>query len=278
MERLKPLWLILCLLALPFHPSSAVELSLEENRAQRGNIGYVDMQKVFKLYPETTRAKENFAEVVRQAEEQLNLRKAEILRLRAELSGLKYDRQEHSKKPAPAPPAPPPVLPLPLPSPATAALTVAVSTEVFSTSTAAVAAATSTVAASTTALIANLPGLTTTQTPVPSAEPKKGLLAYSDASPAHHAPSADLDAKIEQKAADLALKEKTYRDHQHEVEKNLLDLESRRSEILLGKIHRVVKEVAIKEGVSVVVDKGAILYGQDAVDLTDRVLKSLKGS
>ena len=32
-------------------PLSAMELSLEENRAQRGSAGYVDMVRVFKLYP-----------------------------------------------------------------------------------------------------------------------------------------------------------------------------------------------------------------------------------
>lgn len=293
MSLLKKSASLLCLLALPVRFVSAVELSLEENRAQRGNIGYIDMQKVFRLFPETARAKENFAEVVRQAEEQLNTRKAEILRLRAELSQLKYDRSESAKTPVPAPPpapapAPPaPVLPLPVPAPAaalppatTSLAGVAVSTDAPIVTTYSSPTSTTVLAASTASLISNLPGLTTQAVAPPLVEPKKGLLAYSDTPAPAISPArfAEIDAKIESKSLELSQKEKSFKEHQNEVEKNLLDLEGRRSEILLGKIHRVVKEVALKEGVSVVVDKGAILYGQDAVDLTDRVLKALKGS
>ena len=97
--------------------ASAIELSLEENRAERGSIGYIDMQRLFKTFPETVRSKENFEEVVRQAEEQLNLRKAEILRLRNELSQLKIEREFIARNPvvdiaaAPAAPPPPPRVP-----------------------------------------------------------------------------------------------------------------------------------------------------------------------
>jgi len=56
----------------------------------------------------------------------------------------------------------------------------------------------------------------------------------------------------------------------------LLDLESRRSEILLGKIYVGIQDVAREEGISVVVDKNQILFGQKAVDLTDKVLQKLK--
>ncbi len=73
--------------------AGAIELSLEENKAERGNIGYIDMQRLFRTFPETTRAKENFEELVKQAEEQLNLRKAEVLRLRNELSQLRIERE-----------------------------------------------------------------------------------------------------------------------------------------------------------------------------------------
>ena len=69
-----------------------------------------------------------------------------------------------------------------------------------------------------------------------------------------------------------------FKEFQSSTEKSLLDLESRKSEILLGKIHKAVQEVARKEGVSVVVDKGSILYGHNAVDLTEKVLRQLKGT
>ena len=73
-------------------PAGAIELSLEENRAERGNIGYVDTQRLFTMFPETVQARENFAQAVRQAEDQINMRKADILRLRKEIGELKVER------------------------------------------------------------------------------------------------------------------------------------------------------------------------------------------
>ena len=82
----------------------AIELSLEENKALRGNIGFVDTQRVFRAFPETVKARENFEEAVRQAEEQVNSRKAGLLRLRSELDALKVQRAV-AAQPAPAAPA-----------------------------------------------------------------------------------------------------------------------------------------------------------------------------
>ena len=78
---LPKIWIILAAVlaaSIPGIPNvSAVEVSLEENRAERGNIGYIDMQKLFKLFPETAKAKQNFEDILRQAEDQVNLKKQE---------------------------------------------------------------------------------------------------------------------------------------------------------------------------------------------------------
>ncbi|UPT74062.1 MAG: OmpH family outer membrane protein [Elusimicrobiota bacterium] len=102
-------------------PARAIELSLEENRAERGSVGYVDMQRLFKASPDATRAREGLEELVRQAEERVNGRKAELLKLRQELSTLRIEREELAKSTptatvAPSAPAPKPepvALPLP---------------------------------------------------------------------------------------------------------------------------------------------------------------------
>lgn len=246
----------------------AIELSLEENRAEQGSIGYVDIQRLFKSYPETTRAKENFEEVVRQAEDQINLRKAEMLKLRNELSQLKIERDFMVKTPIliqkktepPQAPAPqPPPAPKPAANPAIDSLPgfgAPVSTNTKTES-----------------LVVNIPGVSTApivvQPPAPKpAEPSAPALS----------PLAELDARIASKAADLIKKESGFREEQASTEKNLLDLESRKTEILLGKIYKAVSDVARKEGVGVVVDKSNILYGHNAIDLTDKVLKQLKGT
>ncbi len=201
----------------------ALELSLEENKALRGNIGFVDTQRVFRAFPETVKAKENFEEAVRQAEEQVNSRKAGLLRLRSELDALKVQRAAAAQ-------------PAPVPAPTAQAVNV-------SSPTLAVAVATPAPAA---------------LTPAPAA-------------------TVALDEEIARKTAELARQESSAREEQAAAEKNLLDLESRRSEILLGKIYRAVQEVALREGISVVVDKSGIIYGHSAVDLTDKVLKYLRG-
>ena len=71
--------------------------------------------------------------------------------------------------------------------------------------------------------------------------------------------------------------EAAFKAYQARMEKDLIDIESRRSEILLGRIYNAVREVARTEGVSIVVDKNQILFGQASVDLTEKVIKKLEG-
>ncbi|MDE2237010.1 MAG: OmpH family outer membrane protein, partial [Elusimicrobia bacterium] len=83
-------------------PASAIELSLEQNKAERGSIGFIDMQRLFQEFPETIQAKEDFKGLVQQAEEQLNLKKTEVLRLRNDLAQLRQQRDSLANAPVPA--------------------------------------------------------------------------------------------------------------------------------------------------------------------------------
>ncbi len=262
---------ILCAIAvfLTAVPGRAIELALEENRAERGSIGFVDMQRVFKLFPETTKAKESFEEAVRQAEEEINLRKAKILRLRAEIDELKVARAALPAGAAPAAAAPK------APAPAAPPKTVVPHLPGFESP-----LSTGTVVSTDTVNLA--PGIHISSSilnaPAVSA-PAAPEIHVSSAAPAPAlSPAQELDEKIAQKSQELAQTQSEAKDQQAAVEVNLLDLESRKSELLLGKIYRAVQEVARREGVGVVVDKSAILYGHNAVDLTEKVLKYLKES
>jgi Skp family chaperone for outer membrane proteins len=396
-------------------PAAAIELSLEENKAERGNIGYIDMQRLFRTFPETIRARENFEELLRQAEEQLNLRKAEILRLRSELAELRIEREflaktpievaqpqakpapsaspkssapeapkgsaglaaaaaaaketrdrenaelaklleEARKNPAPAapqepvgpapvspavapqaPPAPPP--PAPAPAESSGRRDAEPETDLTRPSIANLPGFSGIPASSQPVtqaappppppppppqktgpsedalrealeqsrkaaeakkrepLVINIPGVSTApivvQPPAAPAAPPADVAAAlpqplppaesvvtstAPAVPALNPALVELDAKIAVKTKELAAKELELKEQQASSEKNLLDLESRKTEILLGKIHRAIQTVAHKEGVSVVVDKSSILYGHDAVDLTEKVVKYLRGS
>ena len=293
-------------------PAGAIELSLEENRAERGNIGYVDTQRLFTMFPETVQARENFAQAVRQAEDQINMRKADILRLRKEIGELKVERAALAlstpvaSAPIPAPiPAP---VPVPAPTPAQAQPTAPEPLPAQPAEAASLPGFGPAPQQPAQPLVINLPGATTgpvevappaapapapapvVQAELPPAAPKgapspegsrpplpEGTAPAADAQTAHAAALASFDERISQKEAELARRETQAREEQAGAEKNLLDLESRRSEILLGKIYRSVQEIARREGVSVVVDKTGILYGHNAVDLTEKVLKHLKG-
>ena len=86
----------------------------------------------------------------------------------------------------------------------------------------------------------------------------------------------EIDAVLAKKEAELADKEEALRFFQRQTERELLEYESRKSEILLGRIYVALKELAIKEAVSVIIDKRNILFGQKAVDLTGKLMKKLE--
>lgn len=295
-------------------PASALELSLEENRAERGSVGYVDMDRLFAASPDAQRAKENFEELVRQAEEEVNTRRAALVRLRQEVDALKAEREtvarstptvtapapQEAPKPEPkaaakpepkavakpeAPKITPAVVEAPRPSPSRV-----LSLPGF-------AGASSTMSAvSVTAeppLVINLPGVTTgqelapvpepapAQEPAPVVEPQTVLTPTPVAAPPAVDPSVarliELDGLIAARQAEIGPLESSLEREQTAAERNLLDAESRRTDQVLARLYRAVSEVARRDGVSVVVDKSAILYGHPAVDLTDRVLAHLKG-
>ncbi|MBI4056577.1 MAG: OmpH family outer membrane protein [Elusimicrobia bacterium] len=248
-----PVFVITVLLTFCPQKPSALEISLEENKGERGGVGYVDIQRVFKVHPETQRAKEEFEMEIRKREEGLNQKKAEILGMRAELARLKQEREFASR--------------LPLHIPEASRGRPQASSAPISTPTQ--NSASPTVSPSTQTLL-QLPGVGGVPVvSVSSAGPTAGVTV-----PAINLE--DLDYKIAQKTADIKAKEQELRAYQKQVEKDLLDLENRKSQIILGRIYQAVREVAQSEGVSIVIDKKSILYGQTGVDLTEKLLKKLQ--
>jgi len=296
-------------------PARAIELSLEENRAERGSVGYVDMRRLFTASPDAARAREGLEELVRQAEERVNAKKSEHLRLRTELEMLKIERDELARStptaailtppPAPAPivtAAPAPVKPM-APTPA--------AKPVEAPKAAAVAVDTTPVTAAPSPLTINLPGLTDgplnlerpgssplnptrTAIPVtdgPPAPPPAAVSAPEPApAPAPVAPTPaepagptmaqrllEFDGRIVALQGDIARLQGELDRERLGAERSLLDAEGRKTDQVLARLYRAISEVAKREGVSVVVDKSATLYGHPAVDLTDKVLKQLRG-
>ena len=270
-------------------PARAIELSLEENRAERGGVGFVDMQRLFAASPDAQRAKESFEELVRQAEERVNLRKAELLRLRKQLDLLRADRDALAKTYVePPPPTAPPPLPAapakPLPLPGTTRQVASSSGPAVAVSTAAppvmLSAASPAVALSTA-----FPVLALSTASAPVAVSTASALVAVSTSAASVAVSTgptlgqsllELDGKIVALQADAARKEAELANEHDDADRGLLDVESRKTDQVLARIYRAISDVSRLEGVSVVVDKTTILYGRSAVDLTDKVLKHLR--
>lgn len=261
------------LLALVPLKAAALELLLEENRGESGTIGYVDIDRVFKEYSGTTGAREEFVAEIKRKEDEVNARKTAIFTLKAEIAKLRQERafaltlpslletkrsvDQAAGEPAgdvqastrPAPPA------------------VQLSTQAAPQAQISTAAA---VAVSTAAAPEGLPGMEGIDMPGISKVPvNRFKFSVSTSVP-------EIDLAIARKENELKDKEEDLRGFQRMAEKELLEYESRKSELLLGRIYVALKELAAKEEVSVVVDKRNILYGQKAVDLTDKLLKKLE--
>jgi Skp family chaperone for outer membrane proteins len=310
--RWMPVLSALCTLSFSFlfrlPCANAIEISLEQNRTEHSSIGFVDMQRLFQAFPETQRARESFQEVVEKTQEQLNQQKAQILRLQNTLADLQTQREElmqGQQAPPETPPAVPPAVSTEAAVPAVAASTQAPSVPVAASSPEPSGYA---VKPSTPSVFPALPGVPSAEiTPAPAETAAPAPIpAVAVSSPAATAPPqvssaaaasapaaprplpvAQLSSDVRQKLASLdsqiavtdqeiKREQADYGDREAAAEKNLVDLEGNKTDILLGEINKAIQIVADQEGISVVVDKGNILYGHDAVDLTDKVLKQLQ--
>lgn len=248
---------------LPLVPleAAALELLLEENRGESGTIGYVDIDRVFKEYSGTTGARDEFIAEIKKKEEALNSKKTAIFTLKAEIAKLRQERE----------------FALTLPSLLETQRSVAeAAAAVQASSQAAVQVSTVAAAqppAASTALPAgaeSLPGMDGIDMPGVAKVP----VSYFKFSVSTSVP--EIDLALQKKESELKTREDDLRASQKQAEKELLDYEGRKSELLLGRIYTALKELAVKEEVSVIVDKRSILFGQNAVDLTGKLLKKLE--
>jgi len=282
----------------------ALEISLEENRGASGSVGFVDMERVFKEHPETVKAREEFSLLLKDKKAFLGLKREELSALRQKLAALSEKRKEFVRRAKEAEAAPavstaasagapvstasvsgayisamPAIAPAQGPAVSSAAVPAPVSTAaVVTTGTAspvyktAVAAGTATVA-----------GQNSFDAGAPQVSSGAAAQAVAVSSGAECALplSADtdtlegLDGAISAARSDISAREALLKGYRKKTEKELVDLEGKRSEMILGKIYFALRELAIAEHLSVVVDKKSTLYGQNAVDLTSKLLDKL---
>ncbi|OIN99165.1 MAG: hypothetical protein AUJ51_13210 [Elusimicrobia bacterium CG1_02_56_21] len=268
--------------ALPALNAGALELLLEENRGESGTIGYVDIDRVFKEYSGTTGAREAFVAEIKKKEDALNAKKALIYALKAEIAKLRQEREFALTLPS---------LLETQRSVAEAVTATAAAIQAVQASTQTVQISTQAVQASTGPVVTEGAALTSTAAPraLPSALTSLPGMGGIDMPGITRVPVShfkfsistsvpEIDAALLKKESGLTDKENEMRLFQQETERELLEYESRKSEVLLGRIYIALKELAVKEEVSVIVDKRSILFGQNAVDLTGKLLIKLEES
>ncbi|MDD2772229.1 MAG: hypothetical protein PHP45_00860 [Elusimicrobiales bacterium] len=275
--------------------AGALEISLEENRGASGSVGFVDMERVFKEHPETVKAREEFSLLLKDKKAFLGLKREELSALRQKLAVLSEKRKEFVRRAKEAEAAPavstaasagapvstasvsgayisamPAIAPAQGPAVSSAAVPVPVSTAaVVTTETASPVYKTAVAAGTATVSGQNLFDAGAQAVAVSSgAECALPLSADTDT-------LEGLDGAISTARSDISAREALLKDYRKKTEKELVDLEGKRSEIILGKIYFALRELAIAEHLSVVVDKKSTLYGQNAVDLTSKLLDKL---
>jgi Skp family chaperone for outer membrane proteins len=278
-------------------PAPALELSLEENRGQSGTVGFVDIDRVFKEYSGTLEAREEFLGEIKKKEESVNQRKRVVYSLKADIAKLRQERAfaltlpsllatEEQLNRAEARPQPPAAA---VTTSSVAAVTISSAAAVATSSAAAVATSSSAAAAGfaetpAAALAPDAVIASTDAAAKPPAGPAAGSInmpgmggvpiSYFKFSVSTAVP--EIDAAIAAKETELKQKEDALKLYQRQAEKELLEYESHRSEMLLGRAYYMLKELAVSAGVSVIVDKRSILFGHSAVDLTDKLLAALE--
>lgn len=82
---------------------------------------------------------------------------------------------------------------------------------------------------------------------------------------------------LAKRKAELALLEESLTTARAEAVRALKELEEKQSTRILGRLYKALVAVAEERGISLVVDKSAILYGRDAVDLTEVLNRRVRG-
>ncbi len=287
--------LLLAALALAA-PLRALELSLKDEQTQRGTVGYVDMQRIFAESPDAAAAKESFTAIVRAAEERVNLKKVALLRLQRELDEVKAERARLSKQAAvavssaAAPQGQPPASSMQSLAPGTTSLA---RLALAAPGPAGIPSA-SPLAPPAAAASAQVPVVSKSTTAAPS--PPIAAISRSTAAAAVVASTAtavsapaatpggaavrvlDLDARIIQLQAEILKKEDDLAHDRSETDRGLVRIEGSKADKVLVRIYRAISVVAKEERLSIVIDRGSILYGHEGVDLTDKVLEYLRSS
>jgi Skp family chaperone for outer membrane proteins len=267
--------------------AGAIEIPLESLTPAR--VGYVDLQKVFDTYPEKSFAEGDLLREIEKRRRQLGTRQSEVNTLRQQIAA--DEAALAQAKSGQAVVIPPNALPEPVVAPPAAPVT----------SSATVGSSTSTIQRSSSTF--------GTTTPYSTEDPLAGMPGHENPLAAIQAkqdtnlpgmqPPAVAKPLLEQLAASsgpVTLNGEALNALQDRIAKNkrsldraIADFRSFRTNAVgdmkvlqtqktygvMARIYAVLQNLARDEGVTVVMDKAYVLYGEDAVDLSEKLIERL---
>jgi Skp family chaperone for outer membrane proteins len=287
------LGLVITLSAMP-RIAWPVEIPLEGLAPVR--IGYVDLQKVFDTFPEKAFAEGDLLKEIEKRKKNLDQRQMEINSLRQQIASdqtaLEQARSGRpvmvpqnlvALTPPPAPPAPPPVK-------STTTVTASTATVVPSTATVEPypteeplaglpgheAAASASNAASGNN---NLSGLQAQSSQEPTQGPSSPLLDLLAGATAPVLLNTEATSALQKRIDDdrKLLDQKTFefKNFRSLAVADMKALQTQKTYGVMSKIYAVLQGLARDENIMVVLDKSYVLYGEDSVDLTDKLISML---
>lgn len=174
-------------------------------------VGYVDMDRIFQIYPQTQIAKEDYAKQLEKKRQQLHEKEAQVNSLKARIGVLDSTLKDMGT---------------PATAPATSSDTV-----------------------------------TSSATAAASLQPADSGSAQG---------MQDMKKQLEQQMGELD-------DMRKQAETDLAAFQAQQSQIILGKIYQALKDLAQEEQITLIVDKSSILYGDAAIDLTEKLQEKVRG-
>jgi Skp family chaperone for outer membrane proteins len=166
-------------------------------------VGYVDMDRIFAIYPQTKLAKEDYAKQLQKKRDQLAEKEAQVNNLKSKIAVLESTAKQAQNAPAP-----------------------------------------------------DAANVSDAQVEASAAKSPQQL--------------DDMKQQLEAQMAE-------YEDTRKQAEQDLAAFQTQQSQMILGKIYEALRDLAQEAQVTLVVDKASILYGDAAIDLTDRLQAKVRG-
>ncbi len=274
-------------------PIGAIEIPLESLTPVR--IGFVDLQKVFDAYPEKAFAEGDLLKEIQKRKRELNRRQNEINVYRQQISADQSALDQiKAGKPIVVPPnmiaqlaAAEPVPPVPTPTPSSPD-----NTQVNKSS--------ATEAYPSDDPLLGLPGHELTKEPEaksalpgmqnapaqaqkPTTPPTTNSTPLLDQLAAAGAPVqlnpealAALQKRLDENRKALDRKTFEFKDFRGKALEDMKTLQSQKTSDVMSKIYAILQSLARDESITVVFDKSYVLYGEDSVDLTEKLMSRLQ--